>query len=551
MSVKTYKDEPPLIQEASTRMGAVTVAGTPVLEWPKAGVRLEMTGGFSQNSSIKEFNLNENEGAATIGKPKKVSSNAVRIGDKIIHLPSKPEDPRVARRRRKLPANRALLPASPLTASTALWDHCSRGREDKYQGESTVSVLSYSVLSQESSTGFNHIRENILNGKLRRNRLAQEILNFSADVICLQDVDNYAEFWKDQLTTSGYDVLFHPRTSQVKPRSRTAEGVLVAWSRDLFTLFRSEAVDLNDQFESLKAVDAPLAFEAVNDDVAILVQLQPWQDSHAPSALTVCSAMLKTGEKERVRTVQAQYLLNRIERFNADLDLPIILCGDFECSPLSTTYEVLAKGSRPHDPGPPKKPGSAPIAEILSSTSVRLKWLAPEPDLASLEPSLEGYWLSWRPGGNYNLGFKDGCYVEEADSIVYEVIPSEAGARTKRAKYLQFIITALPSSIPHEFRVAAVNELGVGPWSDSSAAVVGTQLGDNVPPHGALLSMDQWLLRDLQGGCSLQDVLAVAKEHKLISAEEITVMRHNSQYIRLALIHLRLCNVSLTSAPYL
>lgn len=529
MAFNVAADEPPLVQEPSTRHGKRVVGRTEVLQWPDDGVRLAMTGHCETKNDNNHLHFSEENVQSEKSKKVVVSSSAIRIGDRIIHLPSKSEDPRVARRVRKLPASRPLLPASPQTAPASLWDNCSKGRGFDFKEESSLSVLSYQVLSQEASTGFNHIREKILNGKLRRVRLAEEILSYSADVICLQDVDHYSDFWKVQLANSGYDVVFHPKTSKVKLRSKTAEGVLIAWSRDLFTLFRSETVDLNDQFEALREIDGPLAFEAVNDDVAVIVCLQPWQDSHAPSAITVCSSMLIEGNKEKVRTVEAQYLLRRIEAFNRDLGLPVILCGGFECVPLSTTYEVLAKGSMPHDPGPPKKISQAPIANMLSSTSVKLRWLAPDPDLGSLEPSVEGYWLSWRPGGNFNLGFKNGCYVDESTAIVYEVVPTAGGARTEKAEYMQFVITELPSSIPHEFRVAAVNELGVGPWSDSCSAVVGSQLGKNIPEHSALLSMNQWTLREAQGGYSLQEVLTVAKAHKLASPQDITNMRHNSK----------------------
>jgi hypothetical protein len=241
-------DEPPLVQEPSTRYGKKVVGHTEVLEWPEGGVKLEMSGGVSPQIKNNNHLLHLDE-SSKAEKPKKVvvSSSAIRIGDKIIHLPSKSEDPRVARRPRKLPRSRTLLPASPLTAPPSLWERCSKGKGFEYNGEASLSVLSYQVLSQEASTGFNHIREKILNGKLRRARLSEEILSYSADVICLQDVDHYCDFWKDELTNAGYDVVFHPRTSKVKPRSKTAEGVLIAWSRDLFTLFRSETVDLNDQ----------------------------------------------------------------------------------------------------------------------------------------------------------------------------------------------------------------------------------------------------------------------------------------------------------------
>jgi hypothetical protein len=181
---------------------------------------------------------------------------------------------------------------------------------------------------------------------------------------------------------------------------------------------------------------------------------QKQKQTYIPSKTTCMHVYLylHTYPHIRAHINKAQYLLRRLEAFNRDLGLPVILCGGMQCFPLSASYEVLARGSMPHDPGPPKKIAKPPIAKMLSSTSVQLKWLAPDPDVGCLEPSVEGYWLSWRPGGNFNLGFKNGCYVDESTAIVYEVVPTEGGARTVKAEYMQFVITELPSSIPHEFR---------------------------------------------------------------------------------------------------
>jgi hypothetical protein len=70
-----------------------------------------------------------------------------------------------------------------------------------------------------------------------------------------------AEFWQPKLTVAGYDSLFVPRTSFLRPRAGpSAEGVLLCWDRDQFSLARSEEVHLNDQFQEVR-VDSPIPRE--------------------------------------------------------------------------------------------------------------------------------------------------------------------------------------------------------------------------------------------------------------------------------------------------
>lgn len=64
----------------------------------------------------------------------------------------------------------------------------------------------------------------------------------SADVLCLQDVDFFHQWWRPQLTSAGYDSLFKQRTS-IGGVHR--EGVVIAWKRDVFDLFQSGDVELN------------------------------------------------------------------------------------------------------------------------------------------------------------------------------------------------------------------------------------------------------------------------------------------------------------------
>lgn len=63
-----------------------------------------------------------------------------------------------------------------------------------------------------------------------------------ADVLCLQDVDFFHQWWSPQLSSAGYDSLFKQRTSRAAVHQ---EGVVIAWKRDVFDLFRSEEMELN------------------------------------------------------------------------------------------------------------------------------------------------------------------------------------------------------------------------------------------------------------------------------------------------------------------
>lgn len=63
-----------------------------------------------------------------------------------------------------------------------------------------------------------------------------------ADVLCLQDVDSFHQWWGPQLSGAGYDSLFKQRTSRAAVHR---DGVVIAWKRDVFDLLRSEEMELN------------------------------------------------------------------------------------------------------------------------------------------------------------------------------------------------------------------------------------------------------------------------------------------------------------------
>ncbi|KAL4162156.1 hypothetical protein PRNP1_002704 [Phytophthora ramorum] len=141
----------------------------------------------------------------------------------------------------------------------------------------------------------------------------REILSYDADIMCLQEVDEYDDWWAVELATAGYDSIY--ATSSAPDSDSVAkeidEGLVTAFRKSTFQLFRST---------------------------------EPWETSVMPSALCIVNTQLAAGptaDLERVRVLQAEYLCRRLAVFNADFQLPIVLAGTFNATPSSDVYHTI------------------------------------------------------------------------------------------------------------------------------------------------------------------------------------------------------------------
>ena len=348
------------------------------------------------------------------------------------------------------------IPRSILPASSGAYQnvHVSKQVTDTR----TITVLSYSVLCQEVAKDLPYISHKVSNWLKRRERLLREIFSFNADVMCLQDVDDFKEWWRPQLSQAGYDAVYRKRTTHLRPRQ---EGVVVAYKRDTFQMFRSQELELNDAVTD-DIEDRNLAERSRTDHVGIMLCLQPWEKCDDPSGVLICNVGLEDDENlEAVRMLQSQYVAQEVAKFNKDFQLPIILAGTLNCTPGGKVYEVLTTGMTPVDPQPPGKPVGDEVvvsldrfhgAKALSHSSIVLEWRECEDLDQGLSPPVEGYWVTWRIGGNQNLAFKDKQYY-----------PKKVCCRDESDPDLRrCYVTGLASGVTYEFKVAGYNECGTG-----------------------------------------------------------------------------------------
>jgi hypothetical protein len=340
----------------------------------------------------------------------------------------------------------------------------SSGAQDGAKKKS-FRILSYNVLSDFKTSFLHHTTTR--NWDNRKLALLNEIRTYNIDIICLQDVDHYQDWWRPQLTLLGYDTVYKQRT---QTKNFHYEGVMIAFRRDVFQLFKSFPFELNN---AVMNEDRGRAFmeRSKTDDVGVIVFLQPWSRDCVNSAVCVCCTMLSddSGDSD-IRMVQTQYIARQIEVANMEFHVPVLLGVSLYDTPASLAYTVMCTGRVPLAGQVPKR-CKPPTGTATCRGSVLLKWLPPPSSLADF-PILS-YRISWRPGGSQVLAFRAQIEVGVGDCVKYaERMDENRNIRMVALEERQFTISGLVSDVPYEFRVAAVNEVGAGIWSDVSLPVV-------------------------------------------------------------------------------
>ncbi len=102
-----------------------------------------------------------------------------------------------------------------------------------------------------------------------------------------QEVDDFSLWWVPRLNAAGYDSVYHERTGHYD------DGLVIAFRRMIFQVFRTHRMNLNDMIHecgfgnSGGATNENLIAKLEQDNVALVVALQPWEDSTFPSAICV------------------------------------------------------------------------------------------------------------------------------------------------------------------------------------------------------------------------------------------------------------------------
>mmetsp|Transcript_10299 Transcript_10299/g.28413 ORF Transcript_10299/g.28413 Transcript_10299/m.28413 type:complete len:675 (+) Transcript_10299:294-2318(+) len=227
-------------------------------------------------------------------------------------------------------------------------------------------VATYNVLAEIYATGqqYPYCDFWALSWDYRFQNILREIMDASPEVLCLQEIqaDHYENHIYAALSEAGYEGVFKQKTRQSMGLAGKVDGCALFWRRSKFHLVESYSIEFNElaqrQCQQVLGMnsrgDEGIAFmnRLSKDNVAQLVVLEFIQPQTRTSRdiTQVCIAnthLYSNKDFPDVKLWQTWQLLQELESFvmSRGTNLPLIICGDFNSTPDTAVYDLLARQS--------------------------------------------------------------------------------------------------------------------------------------------------------------------------------------------------------------
>jgi len=271
------------------------------------------------------------------------------------------------------------------------------------------------------------------------------------------------------LARNGYDICVSQKT---RLRETTnVEFVAVVYKSADFQLFKSIHVELNKCTDAMRDAPSSLKDRCRTDDVGLITFLQPWGGNETMKT-ALCIASCSIADRpldEDVRQHQTEYFARQVEIANSEFSLPVIIGMSLHDTPTSPAYHILRAGRVPLQP---RAPGKCPKPNIdrICRGSVRVRWMSPP--VSNADPPIQYFRISWCPGGSKTLSYKAHIDISAGDCIQCQDVADKKGRiRSVAVEELSYVVSGLSSELAYEFKVTAINKVGVGKSSDSSLPI--------------------------------------------------------------------------------
>ncbi|XP_051561419.1 nocturnin-like isoform X2 [Myxocyprinus asiaticus] len=216
--------------------------------------------------------------------------------------------------------------------------------EHEDSGQTAIRVMQWNVLAQALGEGMDSFVQcpmDALNWAERKYLILEEILTYRPDILCLQEVDHYFDMFQPVLASLGYQSSFCPKPWSPcldVENNNGPDGCALFFNRKRFQLINTTHLRLS-------------AMMLKTNQVAVITTLHCRATGRA---FCVASTHLKARSGwEVLRSAQGSDLLRNLQNIaqrletekNAETDLPLIVCGDFNAEPSEDVYRNFATSS--------------------------------------------------------------------------------------------------------------------------------------------------------------------------------------------------------------
>ena len=201
-----------------------------------------------------------------------------------------------------------------------------------------ISVMSYNVLADAYARKhqrelYTRVPASCLSWQSRVELLAQEVAHWSPTIVCMQEVDHYADLEK-KLAVHGYVGRFLQRTND-RP-----DGLAMFWKAAVFGR------------EPVAAEEVIFAGLNLRDNVAQVYRLRMADPptsggSSGPPPMEVVVSnihVLFNPKRGDIKLGQVRVLVDRIARESRGGAIPVVMCGDWNSAPFSGVYDFVSNG---------------------------------------------------------------------------------------------------------------------------------------------------------------------------------------------------------------
>ena len=225
-----------------------------------------------------------------------------------------------------------------------------------------VRVVTYNLLAAiyATQTMFPYCPMWALSWNFRKDMILRELMGYDADVLCMQEVqaDHFENFLYPQLNQLGYEGLYKQKTREAFGPAGRVDGCATFYKRSKFQLRVNNVIEFNEAAlkmakENRFTGDVPLegandtsVKRLLRDNVAQICVLEMLGSYNVPVQICISNVHIYWDPQYAdVKLWQAHILIKELQNFITSNDIPLILMGDFNSSPDSSVYNLLAHAS--------------------------------------------------------------------------------------------------------------------------------------------------------------------------------------------------------------
>ncbi|KAM0917853.1 hypothetical protein ACQ4PT_009268 [Festuca glaucescens] len=184
-------------------------------------------------------------------------------------------------------------------------------------------IMSYNILADTHA--WNHpdlyrfVPREAMRWDSRRRLIIREIRQWDSDLVCLQEVDKFQGI-AAEMQQRGYECIFKGRTWDAE------DGCATFWKSERLHLLEEDSIDFNE-FNLWNNVAQILVFELNGSQKFVLGNIH----------------VLFNPKRGDIKLGQIRMLLEKANALAEKWDgIPIVLAGDFNCTPDSAIYKFLS-----------------------------------------------------------------------------------------------------------------------------------------------------------------------------------------------------------------